>query len=198
MKDSGIWELEQAEHYTSSKIACWSGLDRAVKLAEQGQIDASQAERWRRERDRIRDWVDTECWSDAKQAYAQHAGTEKLDASLLLGVRFRFPRPDRLALTRDAIVRELGRPPHLFRYSGMAAEEGAFTACGFWLAEAYALLGDKPAGTAQMDAMLAATGTNLGLLNEQIDPATGEMLGNVPQALSHLALVGAATALGEA
>ena len=197
MKDASIWELEQTEHYTISKIGCWSGLDQAVKLAAQGQIDASQVERWKRERDRIRDWVDTECWSEARQAYVQYAGTEKLDASLLLGVRFAFPRPDRLALTRDAIVRELGRGPHLFRYSGMAEEEGAFVACGFWLVEAYASLGDKAAGTAQMDAMLAATGANLGLLNEQMDPATGEMLGNVPQALSHLALVGAATSLAE-
>ena len=197
MKDSGIWELEQTEHYTISKIGCWSALDQAVKLADQGQIDASQAERWKRERDRIREWVDAECWSEAKQSYTQYAGTEKLDAALLLAARFGFPRPDRLALMRDAIVRELGQPPHLFRYSGMEQEEGAFTACGFWLVEAHALLGDKPAAVAQMDAMLAATGANLGLLHEQIDPATGEMLGNVPQALSHLALVGAATTLAE-
>ena len=198
MKDSGIWELEQTEHYTISKISCWSALDRAVKLAEQGQIDASQVERWKRECHRIRDWVDAECWSEAGQCYTQHAGSEKLDAALLLAVRFGFPRPDRLALTRDAVVRELGQGPHLFRTSGMAAEEGAFTACGFWLAEAYALLGDKAAGMAQMAAMLAATGGNLGLLNEQIDPATGEMLGNAPQALSHLALIGAATILAKA
>ncbi len=198
MKDSGIWELEQVEHYTISKISCWSALDQAVKLAEQGQIDGSQAERWKRERDRIRDWVDAECWSEAKQSYTQHAGTEKLDAALLAAPRLGFPRPGRLAQTRDAIVRELGRGPHLFRYSGMEAEEGAFTACGFWLAASYALLGDKAAAAAQMDAMLAATGANLGLLNEQIDPATGQMLGNVPQALSHLALVGAATALAKA
>ncbi len=195
MKDSSIWELEQAEHYTISKIGCWTGLDRAVKLAAQGQIDGSQAERWKRERDRIRDWVDAECWSEARQSYVMHPGAETLDAALLLATRFGFTRPDRLARTRDAIVRELGRHPHLYRYSGMEAEEGTFMACGFWLVDAYALLGDMPAAVAQMDAMLAATGVNLGLLNEQMDPATGQMLGNVPQALSHLALVGAATSI---
>ena len=64
--DAGIWELEQAEHYTFSKICCWAGLDRAVSLAARGHINPSHAGRWRRERDRIRDWVDTECWSEAK------------------------------------------------------------------------------------------------------------------------------------
>ena len=195
--DAGIWELEQAEHYTMSKVGCWTALHRAVDLAEAGQVDWAHAGRWARERDRIRDWVDAHCWSDAKQAYTLHPGTDRLDASLLLVVRFGFARPDRLALTRDAVVRELARGPLVHRYSGMEREEGAFLACSFWLVEAYALLGDKQAAARQMGALLAATGGNLGLLGEQMDPATGAMLGNMPQALSHLAMIHAALSLEE-
>ena len=111
---------------------------------------------------------------------------------MLLASRFGFERRDRLALTRDAVQRELCRGPLVYRYSGMEMEEGAFLACGFWLVEAFALLGEREAAVRQMDALLAVTGGNLGLLHEQMDPATGAMLGNMPQALSHLALIHAA------
>jgi GH15 family glucan-1,4-alpha-glucosidase len=198
LKDAGIWELEAVEHYTMSKIGCWTALDRAVRLAEKHQIDTQHADRWRRERDRIRDWVDANCWSDAKQSYTMHPGNDRLDAALLLATRFGFERRDRLAATRDAVVRELADGPLVYRYSGMEAEEGSFTACGFWLVEAFALLGDAASARRQMDGMLARCGSNLGLLTEQVDPKTGEMLGNLPQALSHLALIHAAIAIGEA
>lgn len=196
-RDAGIWELEQAEHYTMSKLGCWTALDRAARLAASGQLDASHADRWRRERDRIRDWVDAHCWSEGKQSYVMHPGTDRLDASLLLAARFGFERGDRLALTRDAVRRELCRGPLVFRYSGMEAEEGTFLACAFWLVEAFALLGEHGAAVQQMDALLAATSGNLGLLHEQMDPGTGAMLGNMPQALSHLALVHAALAVDQ-
>lgn len=194
-RGSGIWELEAAEHYTMSKLGCWTALDRAVGLAGSGQIDATHVDRWRRERDRIRDWVDAHCWSEAKQSYTLHPGTERLDAALLLATRFGFERRDRLALTREAVRRELCVGPLVYRYSGMEAEEGTFLACAFWLVEAFALLGEREAAAQQMDALLAATGGNLGLLHEQMDPATGAMLGNTPQALSHLALIHAALAV---
>ncbi len=196
--DAGIWELEQDEHYTMSKLGCWTALDRAVGLAAKGQIESGHAERWARERDRVRDWVDAHCWSEDKQAYTMHPGTERLDAALLLAVRFGFERRDRLALTREAVRRELCRGPLVYRYSGMEREEGTFTACGFWLVEAFALLGERAAAAAQMDHLLAASGGNLGLLHEEIDVASGRMLGNMPQALSHLALIHAAAAIAEA
>lgn len=197
-KDCGIWELDEHEHYTLSKIGCWLALERAVSLAGLGQIDASHVERWRRERDRVRAWIEAECWSEDRQAYVFFAGSNMLDASLLLAVRFGFPNAHRLGLTRDAIRRELCDGPHVYRYSGMRDEEGAFVACGYWLVEAFALLGDSTSATAQMDAMLRACGGNLGLLHEQMDPATGAALGNVPQALSHLALIHAASAIAQA
>ena len=194
-KDAGIWELEQQEHYTMSKLGCWTALDRAVKLATAGQIDGSRCERWRRQRDQIRDWIDAHCWSEDKQAYTMYAGTDKLDAALLLATRFGFERTDRLATTREAVRLELGRGPLLYRYSGMQAEEGCFLACSFWLVESYALLGDVDTAQAILAELLAFTGINLGLLNEQQDPGSGAMLGNMPQALSHLALIHAVLSL---
>lgn len=196
-KDSGIWELERREHYTLSKISCWLALDRAVALAEMGQWGSRRLTTWRRSRDRIRGWIEKNCWSEDRQAYVFHPGTDRLDASLLLAVRFGFPNAARLAATRDAVQRELACGPHVYRYSGVQAEEGAFVACGFWMVEAFALLGERAKAVAQMDAMLAACGGNLGLMHEQIDPADGAALGNVPQALSHLALIHAACALAD-
>ena len=196
--DSGIWELPHPEHYTTSKIGCWSALNRAAKLAEQGQIDASHADRWRRERDRIGAWIDSQCWSDAKQSYTMHPGTERLDASVLLALPFGFDRRERLALTRAAIVRELGCGPLVYRYSGAEEEEGTFLACAFWAVEARALLGDRTAAIGELDALLAATGGNLGLLHEQMDPDGSDMLGNMPQALSHLAMVLCTVAVNDA
>ena len=90
---------------------------------------------------------------------------------------------------------ELSRGPLLYRYSGMDLEEGCFLACSFWLVEAYALLGDGKRAREQLDQLLEVTGINLGLLNEQQDPEDGHMLGNVPQALSHLALIHAVLSL---
>jgi len=196
-KDAGIWELSALEHYTMSKMGCWTALDRAVRLAEQGQIDAGEASRWAQERDRIREWIDLHCWSEPKRAYTLYPGTERLDASLLLGSRFGFASRDRLIMTRDAIRQELCRGALVYRYSGMADEEGTFTACGYWLVEAFALVGERELAIRQMQAMLEASGDNLGLLSEQIDPDTGAMLGNMPQALSHLALIHAAVSLTE-
>ena len=141
--------------------------------------------------------MDAHCWSDAKESYTLHPETDRLDALLLLlATRFGFERHDRLALTRDAVRRELCRGPLVFRYSGAEAE-GTFLACAFWLVEAFALLGEQDLAVQQMDAPLATTSGNLGLLHEQMDPGTGAMLGNVPQALSHLALVYAALAVDE-
>ena len=192
LKDAGIWELEQQEHYTISKMGCWTALDRAVTLAGLEQIDGSRSERWKRERDRILEWIDANCWSERKQAYTLHAGTDRLDASIALAARFRFPRPERLALTRSAIVLELARGPLVYRYSGMEEEEGTFLACAFWLVEAFALLGEHEEARSRMEALLEATGGNLGLLTEQQQAGSATALGNMPQALSHLALIQAA------
>lgn len=198
LKDAGIWELEQPQHFTMSKISCWQALSRAVELAEGGHLPATCVPRWRREAVRIADWVDAHCWVETKQAYAFYAGSDRLDASLALAVRFGFDGRDRLSSTVDAIRAELGDGPWIYRYSGAQAEEGAFLACTFWLVEAYAELGRTEDARALMDEALAGLPAGVGLLAEMIDPETGDFLGNLPQGLSHLALIHAALSLDTA
>jgi GH15 family glucan-1,4-alpha-glucosidase len=196
-EDSGIWELPDQRHYTFSKIGCWLALDRAVKLAEQGHIDSTRKNVWAKERDRILAWIDENCWSEAKQAYTFYPGTDSLDAALLLTTRFGFEHDHRLLRTRTAIERELAVGPLVYRYSGAAAEEGTFVACSCWLVEAYAFLGEAERAEQMLNDLLEPLGNNFGILNEQIDPATGAGLGNLPQGLSHLALLHAIFSIQE-
>jgi GH15 family glucan-1,4-alpha-glucosidase len=196
-KDAGMWELEELQHYTMSKLGCWFALDRAVKLAQGGHIPDAMQERWGRERDRIRDWIDEHCWSETKQSYTFYAGTDRLDAGLLLAIRFGFEGKERLIKTCEAIRNELSRGPLIYRYTGVEKEEGAFLACSFWLVEAYAVLGDGKRAHALMEDVLAAATNSIGLMTEMVDPETGDALGNLPQGLSHLAMIHATLAIND-
>ena len=189
-KDSGIWELGRLEHYTISKMGCWVALDRAVRLAEMGEISDAHVERWRGERDEIHTWVDENCWSEEKNTYTMAAGSEDLDAATLLAARTGFDRGKRLAGTVEAVRSELGRGPMIYRYSGMQQQEGAFVACTFWLVEALSHLGRHDEARELLEQGLDFC-NDVGLLSEQIDPDTREFLGNMPQGLSHLALINA-------
>jgi GH15 family glucan-1,4-alpha-glucosidase len=195
-KDSGIWELPQLEHYTISKIGCWTALDRAVRLAEVNQLPVNRADRWKSEVKQIERWIHKHCWSDAQQSYTLHSGGEKLDAAVLLAGRTGFDRGPRLASTTKAIQKALAvdHSPLLYRYTGMEQEEGTFVACTFWMVEALVYIGDLVQATSLMEEAVALT-SELGLLAEQIDPADGSFLGNYPQALSHLSLINAAHAI---
>jgi GH15 family glucan-1,4-alpha-glucosidase len=197
-EDSGIWELEDYRHYTISKMGCWVALDRAVQLARMGEVATGHAERWQREADAIKAWVDEHCWSEVKRSYTFYAGTDDLDAATLLAGRTGFDRGERLAGTVRAVRGELGAPgaqgPLLYRYTGMEKEEGCFLACTFWLVTALVALGEGEEARRLMDEAVGLV-NDVGLLAEQMDPGTGEMLGNFPQALSHLALVNAAAAI---
>lgn len=198
--DAGLWELGTQEHYTSSKIGCWTALDRAVRLAEGGELVTAHLERWRGERDEVRRYIDERCWSHAKQAYTFYAGSDELDAAVLLMARTGFCQPgdSRLSTTIDAIVDELLVGESLiYRYSGQRDAEGAFLACSCWLVEALVHVGRLDEAERRF-ADFVTHANDLGLLTEEIDPATGELLGNIPQALSHLALIGAATSLDAA
>lgn len=192
-QDSGIWELEQLEHYTISKIGCWVALDRAATLASVGQLPSEHTKRWTSEAAEIHAWVDDQCWSDERQSYTMFAGSSELDAAVLLAARTGFDTGARLGGTIEAVQGELGVPdsPLLFRYSGMHGEEGAFVACSFWMVHALWRSGQVERARALMDQTVALS-NDLGLLAEQIEPASGSFLGNYPQALSHLALINAA------
>lgn len=196
-KDSGIWELPDLQHYTFSKVGCWLALHKAVELAEDGHIDAVHLPRWKVERDAIWCWIDANCWSEEKAAYTFYAGTDKLDAAMLLTTRFGFEHDDRLLRTRAAIERELAVGPLVYRYSGMQAEEGAFLACSAWLVEAYSFLGQREEAGKRLSDLMGKLSNNFGILSEQMDPATGDALGNLPQGLSHLALLHAIFSLQE-
>jgi GH15 family glucan-1,4-alpha-glucosidase len=194
-EDSGIWELEEQRSYTQSKLACWVALDCALHLAEDDLCPNGHVDRWRREADSISNYIETECWSEARGAYTRSAGSDELDAACLLAARKEYGEAgrDRVRSTVDAVRRELSAGPLLYRYTGAEREEGAFVACSFWLVEALARTGRHDEAVAMMQELLPLA-NDLGLYSEQIDPDTHELLGNFPQGLSHLALVTAATA----
>jgi GH15 family glucan-1,4-alpha-glucosidase len=201
--DAGIWEVRgEPTHFTQSKMMCAVALGRACELAERGLVPAKNVARWRRERERIREFVETRCYSTSKRTYVRSAGDEEVDASLLIGVLAGYDerRSPRQLDTVDAIRRELGRGPLLHRYvgaDGLAGEEGAFLACSFWLAEAYARQRRLEEAATLMDELVPLA-NDVGLYSEEIDPASGEFLGNFPQALTHLALINAAVSIAEA
>lgn len=201
-KDSGIWELHDFQHYTHSKMACWLALDCAVAMAEEKHIEPTWIDRWRRERDRIRDWVETHCWSESKQAYVFYVGDDsRLDAALALVHQYgKTVNPQRMLSTYRAIREELGQgTPMLYRYSDVENEESTFVACSFWLVEALASMGKNDEAEAAMSEILDALCDrgNVETFNEMFDVRTGEWRGNLPQGLSHLALICAAQALNE-
>lgn len=185
--DSGMWELPEERHYTSSKMGCWKALDDAVALAESGAIPGS-AERWKAERERIRLWIEENCWSEVKSAYVFYAGSEELDASVLLHAPTGFDRGERMSTTIDALTAELGAGPLLYRYSGVSAEEKTFVACAFWRAEALACVGRHDEALDLVD-QLVALANDVGIYAEMIDADDGTAWGNTPQALSHLAFI---------
>ena len=201
--DAGIWEVRgEPAHFTQSKLMCWVALDCAGELAEEGALPARHADRWRVVSGEIRDFVDSRCWSNERQSYIRHPQSEALDASLLFTALMGFRPADeaRLDATIDAVRAELSRGPLLYRYrdeDGLPGREGCFVACSFWLVEALARRGRQGEAVALMDELVPLA-NDLGLYSEEIDPESGEFLGNFPQGLVHLGLINAATTLAEA
>ncbi|WP_406446895.1 glycoside hydrolase family 15 protein [Streptomyces sp. NBC_01613] len=201
--DAGIWEVRSdPEHFTQSKMMSWVALDRAVDLAERHLIPDRNAAGWQRERRAIAGFVDDRCFSPRLNSYVRSAGSDDLDASLLLGLVHGYRPPDdpRMRGTVVAIQRALQDGPYVSRYlslDGLFGSEGAFLACSFWLAEALARTGRADEAGHLMD-QLVALANDVGLYSEEVDPATGAFLGNLPQGLTHLALISAACAIGEA
>ena len=197
--DAGIWEVRsQPEHFTQSKMMCWVALDRARDLAQRALIPDAHAQHWAQEAQSIQDFVETQCFSREKRSYVRHAGSDELDASLLLGVLLSYgdPTGDRWVGTIDAVRRELGNGPFVRRYGGedgLVGSEGAFLTCSFWLAEALARCGRVEDAVELMDELIGLA-NDVGLYAEEIEPATGDFLGNLPQGLTHLALINAALA----
>jgi GH15 family glucan-1,4-alpha-glucosidase len=199
LPDSGIWESRDApRHFVHSKVMCWTALDRGITLADHLGRDAP-VERWRREREEVRAAVERDGWDAERGVFVQAFGSERLDAAVLLLPRVGFVAWDdeRMVRTVDAIRDGLDADGLLLRYrSDASPPEGAFLACSFWLAECLARQGRRREAEEVFD-RAAACGSDLGLLAEECDPTTGELLGNFPQGLSHLSYISAAVALAE-
>jgi GH15 family glucan-1,4-alpha-glucosidase len=201
--DSGIWEVRsEPSHFTESKMMCWIALERAQRLAERGAIPAGNTHRWRREQEALREFIAERCWSDRRGAYLRAAGRDEPDASLLLPAMLGYGGLDereRLLSTASWIRERLGEGPLLYRYrgeDGLEQGEGAFLACSFWMVDALAGLGRREEASVLMEELLSHA-NDLGLFAEEIDPRSGELLGNLPQGLVHLALINAAHTLEE-
>jgi GH15 family glucan-1,4-alpha-glucosidase len=200
--DCGIWEVRrEPRHYVHSKVMCWVALDRAVRMAEELDRPGDVA-RWRAERDAIRAAVLRDGWSDRRCAFVQCFGSDELDAAnLLIPVVGFLPADDpRVQATITASLQDLMRDGMLYRYTGddgLPGSEGVFAICTFWLANALILAGDVDGGERVFRRMLRFA-NRLGLYSEELDPRTGDFLGNFPQAFTHIALINTAELLSRA
>jgi GH15 family glucan-1,4-alpha-glucosidase len=197
-EDCGMWELDELRQYTTSNIAVWMAFDRALGLAGQGQLPDNHVPQWREQRERLHAWIEEHCWSEELGAYCGWPGEESLDAGVLRAVRMGYPERERIGSTIDAIRERLAAAPGLlYRTTEHVGREGAFVACSFWAVEALARLGRVDDACETMEQILPYA-NDLGLFSEEVDPDSGELLGNFPQGLSHLALITAAGAIQDA
>ena len=203
--DDGIWESRgPRRHYTYSKVMAWVVFDRAVRLAEQFELEAP-LDRWKETRNEIHQEVCEQGYDPERRTFTQYYGSKELDASVLNIplVGFLPGTDERITGTIDAISRELGRDGFVSRYStadtddGLSGDEGQFLACSFWLVSALALNGRVEEARALFERLLGLT-NDLGLLAEEYDVKRQRQVGNFPQAFSHLTLIGAATAISAA
>jgi GH15 family glucan-1,4-alpha-glucosidase len=197
--DAGIWEIRgPCRHFTHSKVMAWVAFDRAVKDAETFGLDGP-FEHWRQVRDTIHAQVCEEGFDIQSNTFVQSYGSPNLDAGLLLIPQVGFLPPDdpRVRGTVEAIERNLVVDGLVLRYStatgvdALPDGEGAFLPCSFWLADSLVLIGRREEGEALFERLLALS-NDLGLLAEEYDTHERRMLGNFPQALTHMALINTA------
>ncbi len=202
--DEGIWEVRGgAKHFTFSKMMAWVALDRALRLSVKESLPAD-GDRWLANRDELYQTVMARGFSEAKRSFVQALDGDALDASMLLApmVKFVSPTDPRMLGTLDAIERELQSDNLVRRYDprvapdGLGEEEGTFSICTFWLAEDLARAGRLEQARLIFEKMLGYA-NHLGLYSEEIG-LTGELLGNFPQAFTHLGLISAAVNLDRA
>jgi GH15 family glucan-1,4-alpha-glucosidase len=199
--DDGIWEARaERRHYTFSKVLCWVGLDRAIKASTALGLDG-EVTKWKAARQEIRNEILEKGYDADRGSFVQSYGTDLLDASALLYPHFGFvpTRDPRMTSTIRAIERELTTSDGLvYRYRGMddglGGQEGAFLTCSFWLVDNLTFLGEREKATALYEKLLTYS-NDLDLYSEQLDPHSLELLGNFPQALTHLGVINSAVQL---
>jgi len=202
--DDGIWEVRgPRRHFTHSKVMAWVAVDRAIKTAEEHGFDGPIDE-WKETRQEIHDQVCDQGFNLDKGSFTQYYGSDQLDASLLMIplVGFLPAHDPRVRGTIEAVERELVDGGFVLRYQtadtgdvdGLTGREGAFLACSFWLADCLSMLGRDHDARQLMDRLLGLR-NDLGLLSEEYDPVAGRLVGNFPQAFSHVSLVNSASKL---
>ncbi|HEX4470604.1 MAG TPA: glycoside hydrolase family 15 protein [Nocardioides sp.] len=203
--DNGLWEIRgPRQHFTHSRVMVWVAFDRAVKAVERHHLEGD-VDRWRSLRDQVRAEVLSQAFDADRNTFTQHYGTAEVDASLLMLPIVGFVDGDdpRMLGTIQAIESDLMRDGLLLRYrtqsgvDGLSGDEHPFLACSFWLVSAYAGAGRLDDARALFDRLCALT-NDVGLLSEEYDPQQSRMVGNFPQAFSHLTLVQAALRLRDA
>jgi GH15 family glucan-1,4-alpha-glucosidase len=207
--DEGIWEVRGArQHFTHSKVMAWVAFDRAVKVVEEFGYEGSGSatvERWKATRDQVHAEVCEQGFDADRGAFMQAYGSKNLDASLLMIplVGFLPATDDRMRGTVAAIERELTVDGFVRRYAsgdvadGLPEGEGVFLPCSFWLADNLALMGRADEARALFE-RLAGLANDVGLLSEEYDPTAKRLLGNFPQAFTHVAHVNSASNLSSA
>ncbi|HEX3275667.1 MAG TPA: glycoside hydrolase family 15 protein [Gemmatimonadales bacterium] len=201
--DSSIWEVRgEVRHYVFSKVLSWVALDRGIRMAEELTLEGNTAE-WKVQRDLLHAEILQRGWSERHQSFTQAYDDDALDAAALaIGmVRFLPWNDPRVQSTVRAIARELtstdGELVYRYRHpDGLEGEEGAFSICTFWLAQALTMIGERERAERVFRRMLRHA-NHVGLYSEEIDPATGAFLGNFPQAFTHIALINCAAALAQ-
>jgi GH15 family glucan-1,4-alpha-glucosidase len=201
-RDAGIWEVRSdPAHFIQSKALCWVALDRACSLASSGAIPRP-GDTWRAEAEAVRAFVHEHGWDEERRSYIRAPEQRELDGSLLTLALLGFDDPagERMQGLVDAVRRDLAEGPLVYRYrgeDGVSGDEGAFVTCSFWLVDALAR-GRRIDEAERLMEELVALSNDVGLFSEEMDPGSGDFLGNFPQGLTHLALINAAVSIEDA
>ncbi len=201
LPDRGIWELRtQPQHFTFSKVLCWVAIDRAIRIAKLIK-KFEYVEGWTRLRERIRKDILKHAWNEKVQAFTQYYGSDQLDASNLLMENFGFLRADdeQYVKTVQASRKHLMFDGLMYRYRNkddFGIPQSSFTICTFWMIDSLYKIGEKEEAVKLFEQVLDYS-NHLGLFSEDIDFASKRLLGNFPQAYSHLALIETAVHLSE-
>ena len=198
--DDGIWEpRNERQHHTHSRLLCWTALDRLHKLANDGFLEHAPTQQFAQEREAIRENICLEAWNADMQSYASTLHGCELDASLLLLTWYGFERADseRMMRTYGAVQRALRAAPGLLYRYKREPPEGAFGICSFWEAEYLALGGGSVQQARTHLEQLLSYRNEVGLYAEEVDPDSGDALGNFPQAFTHVGMINAALSLYE-
>jgi GH15 family glucan-1,4-alpha-glucosidase len=201
--DCGIWEWPgEPDHFVHSKVMCWAALDRGIRLADEC-LRRAPTRRWKQARDELREAIERRGYDRKRGVFVQAFDRSDLDAALLLlpTVEFVAWDDERMLRTIAAIREDLGAGDGLlYRYrrkDGLPGREGAFLCCSFWLVECLARTGEIE-DARELFAQIVGRANDVALFSEELDPASGHLLGNFPQALTHLAHIDAAAALADA